>query len=225
MKIQHIALAGTAMVALAGALLIASPVFGQTNDDANYPNSNYYHTNPTPEERAQTSQLNNQQSDQQGMSASGQTGIEVQQQNDAAQQRYHEQMDQYHAQQQQYQDEKDRYHARLALYYYDRRHPSEWWRAHYYSASLDGFYRLPRHELIGAELAERDGLVVGRISDVQRYPDGHIARIEVSLDGGRVAWVESANLRYDAADRILFTDIPADDLYDRSRRGFYDPRP
>jgi len=224
MKIQHIALAGTAMVALTAAVLLVTPVFGQTNDGSNYPN-NYYHTNPTPEERAQTSQLNDQQSEQQGTSASGQTGIEVQQQNDAAQQRYQQQMDQYQVQRDQYENEKDRYRDRLAHYYYDRRHPSEWWRAHYYSASVDGFYRLPRHDLIGSELAERDGLVVGRITDVDRYPDGHIARVQVSLDGGRVAWIDSASLRYDAADRILFTDIPADDLYERSNRGYYNPRP
>jgi hypothetical protein len=224
MKIQHAALAGTAIVALAGALLIASPAFGQTGDDPNYPN-NYYRTNPTPEERAQTGQLNSQQAQDEGTSASGQTGVEVQQQNDAAQQRYRQQMDQYQAQREQYENEKDRYHARLAHYYYDRRYPSEWWRGHYTSASLDGFYRLPRRDLLGREVAERDGLVVGHIMDVDRYPDGHIARVEVSIDGGRVAWLDSANLRYDAAERILFTDIPADDLYERSQRGFYNPRP
>ncbi len=223
MKIQHIALAGTAMVALTGAILIASPVFGQDNYP-NYP-SNYYNTNPTPEERAQTSQLNNQQAEDQGMSAEGQTGVQVQQQNDAAQERYQQQQDQYQAQRQQYENEKDRYRDRLAHYYYDRRHPAEWWRAHYYSASLDGFYRLPRAELLGREVTERDGLVIGTISDVDRYPDGRVARVRVSLNGGRAAWIDRANLRYDADDRVVFTDLPADDLYDRSRSDFYNPRP
>jgi hypothetical protein len=220
MKIQHVALAGTAMVALTAAILLASPVFGQSN----YPND-YYRTNPTPEERAQTSQLNNRQAQDEGTSASGETGIAVQQRNDGAQLRYREQLDQYQAQRDQYENEKGRYRDRLSQYYYDRRHPSEWWRARYYSASLDGFYRLPRRDLLGREVAERDGLVVGRIVDVDRYPDGHIARVEVSLDGGRVAWVDSANLRYDATDQVLFTDMPADDLYDRSRSAFYNPRP
>lgn len=224
MKINHIALAGTALVALAGAILLATPVLGQE-----YPNDqrspNYYDTNPTPQERAQTEQLNKQQSDDQGMSATGETGVQVQQQNEAAQAQYQQQQEQYQAQKQQYLNEKDRYRARLAHYEYDRSHPGEWWRAHYYSASVDAFYHLPRHDLIGREVDERDGLELGRISDVERYSDGHIARIQVSLDNSRVAWIDSANLRYDAADRIMFTDLPADDVYDRSHGEYYNPRP
>ncbi len=183
----------------------------------NYP-QNPYHTNPTPEERSQTSALNRRQGEDEGTAQNGQTGRSADSQYQAEQQRYQEQR-------QKYEDQQENYQHRLAQYEFDRRHPRWWWRAHYFDASVSAFYRLPTHDLIGREVAERDGLTIGHISDIERYPGGHVERIEVTLPSDRVAWIDAANLRYDAADGIMFTDVPADELYDRSRGDYYDPRP
>ncbi len=212
MNLKNLALAGAAVAALAGATLVAGPAFSQSRDDTSYP----YTTNSTPEERAQTSDLNREQKQNEDAADA---------QNNASQQTYQQQQQDYQARQQQYVEQQDRYRHRLAHYNYDRSHPSQWWNAHYYSASVNGFYRMRRHELIGREVDERDGLELGRISDVDRDPDGQVARVQISLDGGRMAWIDSANLRYDPADRVMFTDIPADDLYNRSHAGYYNPRP
>ena len=64
MKIQHLALASTAAVALGCALIIVSP--GQAQQAPYVYKPNYYNTNPTPAERAQTSSLNSEQATDEG---------------------------------------------------------------------------------------------------------------------------------------------------------------
>jgi hypothetical protein len=63
---------------------------------------------------------------------------------------------------------------------------------------------------------ERDGLMLGEIRDVERAPDGRVARVEIALHNNRATWIHADNLRYDGVDHTFFTDIPADTLYDHS---------
>ncbi len=175
-----------------------------------------YTHNPTPAERAQTQNLNEQ--------AQGQAVSDADAGQDS-QAQYQDQQDQYQAQQQQYQDDraryedqKDRYHAQQSLYhaeqaeYYDRSHPYAWWHERYERASLNQFYDVPRAELIGLRVIRDDGYTAGRISDIDKNPDGRVHAVRISLRNGDYAWVKARDLRFDPADRIVFTDLSIDDI-------------
>jgi hypothetical protein len=229
MRFQHIELTGTALVALAAALLlIATPSFGrQRHISRSYHHTswthreraqrNHHYANSTPRERTQTRALNHREAREWGLTANGETGIQARRENIVAHQRYRQALDAYGVQQQQYASDIGLYRVRLGYYNLHRREPSEWWRAQYGTASPMGPSGLPRSALLGAEIDEPDGHVVGQIIDVHLYPAAHIARVEVALahEGG-IAWVDSQNLRYDAADRVMFTDMAADDLREGS---------
>jgi len=206
MTLRHLALGSAAAFALAA---FAGTSFAQQS---------YYNSNPTPEERAQTGALNAKQANDSGTTEDGQPGS-------IADAQYNAQKLRYQAQQEQYRGQKAQYQNRLERYEYDRSHPSEWWRARYDHATLDSFYSVPRHNLIGKEVDERDGLRLGHIRDVERASDGRVERVDVALNFNRATWIDAMNLRYDSSAQVMFTDVPADELYDRSRDNYGNPRP
>jgi len=132
-------------------------------------------------------------------------------------QQYQDQMQRYRDQQSQYQEQRNDYDRRLEGYEYDRAHPYTWWRSAYYH-SVPGWYFHYRGdaEIIGAEVAERDGRRVGQVIDVERTPSGNVDRIQVALDRERAVWLDVSHVRYDRPDRIAFVDLGVQDLYDRS---------
>ncbi len=132
------------------------------------------------------------------------------------QEQYDQQMQAYQEQQQTYEVQRERYERHLEGYEYDRAHPHSWWRRAYFSAVPDWYYRYEGGELIGTEVAERDGNRVGTIGQVERAPDGHIDRIQVVLTSHRAVWLDVQHVRFNGADRIAFVDLPQDQLYDRS---------
>jgi hypothetical protein len=140
-------------------------------------------------------------------------------------QTYQQQLDQYHQQQSDYQNRVDDYHARLDRYEYDRAHPAWWWHTAYINAAPEWYIGFHDRNLVGAEVDEHDGMIVGHITDVDRAPDGRVERVQVSLRHDRVAWVGADRIRYDRADRIAFVDMSPDELYGRShdRDGDYRP--
>jgi hypothetical protein len=206
MTLRHLVLGSTAAFAFA------------TFAGASFAQQSPHTTNSTPEERTQTGALNAKQASDSGTTEDGRPGT-------IADEQYNAQKLRYRAQQEQYKGQKIQYQNRLERYEYDRSHPSDWWRARYDRATLGSFYSVPRHDLIGKEVDERDGLRLGRVQDVERAPDGHVERVDVALNFNRAAWIDAANLRYDANAQVMFTDVPADDLYDRSRDDFRNPRP
>ncbi|HWA88549.1 MAG TPA: hypothetical protein VG889_00835 [Rhizomicrobium sp.] len=201
MKIRTLALCGVGALALTiGA--------AQAGDDP-------YTHNPTPEERAQTQDLNSQ--------AMGQAASDTSADTDA-QQNYRAQQQDYQAQQQQYQDrmgryraQQDRYHDERAAYNYDRTHPYTWWHARYEEATLNHFYDIPRAELVDLRVMREDGYTVGRIREIDRHGDGRVAAVRVVFRDGESAWVKARDLRYDPEDRIVFTDLSVGELHDLAR--------
>jgi multidrug efflux pump subunit AcrA (membrane-fusion protein) len=191
------------LLSSAGALVLTTGMaLAQSNDP--------YTHNPTPEERAQTQQLNDQ--------AQGQASTD----NDASdmgQQQYQQQQQQYQDQQQRYQHDQQAYSAQQQNYWderadynFDRTHPGAWWHDRYQQASLNHFYDIPRSELIDLRVATDDGFRVGRISELDRHDDGRVSSVRIEFRDGESAWVHARDLRYDPADRIVFTDLSLHEL-------------
>lgn len=193
MKRKSLALCGAsvAFIAMGATSVIADPASG-----------NPYTQNPTPQERAQTQQLNAESSDTavQGTSA-------VQSDNDANQAQYDAQQDQYRADKDRYDAQKDRYLDQRAEYDYDRSHPGAWWHERYDTATLNHFYDIPRAELVDLRVLREDGYIVGRIREIDRHDDGRVAAVRVTFRDGESAWVKARDLRYDPDDRVVFTDL------------------
>ena len=191
MTLRRLALGSTAALLIGTVSATADPAAG-----------NPYTQNPTPQERAQTQQLNTRASDEAQQSTTA-----VQTQNDANQVQYQQQQDQYQDDQARYQAQKDRYLDERAEYNFDRSHPYAWWHERYGRATLNRFYDIPRTELIDMRVIRDDGFVLGRIRDVDRAPDGRVTAVRIGFRNAGSVWVKARNLRYDPDDRIVFTDL------------------
>ncbi|HEY5048818.1 MAG TPA: hypothetical protein VII49_12445 [Rhizomicrobium sp.] len=143
----------------------------------------------------------------------------------AQQQQYDSQMQQYGQQQQQYRDQKQQYNMNNAQYGADLR---AYDRATYdwqYPASIEyrygdnrGLRRLyliaePSQQLSEAPVEGPDGRWVGRVRNVETAPDGRPRRVEIALNRRVSVWVRPGDLRYDAGDHVLFTDLTRRDLW------------
>jgi hypothetical protein len=200
MKLKTLALCGTgvAFMMVGATTVIADPASGDP-----------YTQNPTPQERAQTQQLNN------GAANDAATGMSaVQSQNDANQAQYQQQQDQYQNDRGRYEAQQDRYRDQRAEYNYDRSHPYAWWHDRYARATLNRFYDIPRAELVDLRVVREDGYSVGRITEVDRKGDGRVAAVRIVFRDGEAAWVKARDLRYDLDDRIVFTDLSVVELRD-----------
>jgi len=197
MNIRNLVLSSASALVLTTGL-----AFAQSNDP--------YTHNPTPEERAQTQQLNDQA---QGQATSDTDASQAgQQQYQQQQQQYQDQQQRYQNDQQAYRDQQQDYWDQRADYNYDRTHPGGWWHDRYERASLNHFYDIPRSELIDLRVATEDGFRVGRISELDRHEDGRVATVRIEFRDGESAWVKARDLRYDPDDRIVFTDLSLHEL-------------
>ena len=167
-----------------------------------------YTHNPTPEERAQTQDLNGQAADQ----AAGDRAVQG-----ASQQQYDDQQSQYQQQLDHYQAQQDRYQSDRAEYDYDRSHPLTWWHDRYEHATLNHFYDIPRAELIDLRVVREDGYTVGRIREIDRHGDGRVAAVRIVFHDGDSAWVRASHLRYEPEDQVVFTDLTITELHDLAR--------
>jgi len=203
MKLKSLALCGAslAMLSLGATSVLADPAAGDP-----------YTQNPTPQERAQTQQLNTQSSD-----SAVQATATVQSDNDANQAQYDAQQDQYQEDKARYNAQKEHYLDQRAEYEYDRTHPLTWWHDRYTSATLNHFYDIPRTELIDLRVMREDGYTVGRIREIDRHGDGRVAAVRVVFRDGESAWLKARDLRYDPDDRIVFTDLSVIELHDLAR--------
>ena len=223
MKIKSLILAGAGL-SLAAALS-AAPSLAQ----------NYGHTPQvsTPAERAETQQLNQQAmegttqspSALNGEPAGMETAQADQDQYGDQQQQYEDQQQQYQAQQRHYQQQRERYRAQRNQYIRDVRRYDlaryEWtdyprvYVYHYGGARLTRVYLLadPTHQLANVPIEGPSGRFIGKVRNVETAPDGRPARIEVALNRVVSVWVRPDHFRYDAEERVLFTDLDRDDLW------------
>jgi hypothetical protein len=171
-------------------------------------------THSTPEEQAETANLNAQVTQ-------SNAEISAQDNNNKAkyqiqQQQYQEQLQQNQAQQQEYQDQKAAYEDRKAHYESLRaRFAAE--RAAYHREVWPDEYRAwelrPDHQLIRARVEITNGDRVGTVTGLARSADGRIEGLEVSLDSGKVVWIDAADARFNRSNGILMTDLDRSDLH------------
>ncbi len=200
MKLKTLALCGAsvAFMTMGTTVVIADPAAGDP-----------YTQNPTPQERAQTQQLND------GAADAAVTGTaSAQSQDDANQAAYQDQQSQYQNNMDRYQAQQDRYRDQRAQYEYDRSHPYTWWHERYEHATLNHFYDIPRAELVDLRVMREDGYTVGRITKIDRHGDGRVAAVRIAFHDGEAAWVKAHDLRYDPDNRIVFTDLSVVELHD-----------
>jgi hypothetical protein len=137
---------------------------------------------------------------------------------DDQQQQYQQQMQRYGGQQQNYQYERQRYaqdlrNYDLAQYAWTYPAPVQY---RYDEGGLQPLYLIaePSQQLSQVPISGPGGRWVGRVRNVETGPDGRPVRIEVALNRRVSVWVRPGDLRFDPDDRILYTDLTRDQLWD-----------
>jgi hypothetical protein len=179
----------------------------------------------TPAEKAQTADLNNQiQSDNQAADAKAATqSAAVDSQTSATNAQaaandaqYQQQQQQYQNQLQQNQQAQQDYQDRTAAYENLRqRYASE--RAAYHREVWPDRYRdwhlQTDAHLLGSRLEMLNGDHVGTVDSVARGPNGRIEALMVTMDGGKVVWIDEADVRFDRGGDVVMTDLDRADLH------------
>ena len=213
MKVKTLILGGVAALALAASF--AAPGFAQ------------YSGNPpqvsTPAEKAETSRLN--ESAQDGTTASpaalnGQGGsiVAPSEQNRARQSQYQDQMDQYEQDRARYEAQRRHYERNIHRYDEARYHFTDYPRPYpyrYRDPELVKLYLIaePSQQLANAPVEGPDGRWIGRVRNVELAPDGRPRRLEIALNHRVSVWVSPGNFRFDAANKILYTDMTRADFW------------
>jgi hypothetical protein len=213
MKVRTFILSGAAALALAGGF--AAPGFAQ------------YAGNPpqvsTPAEKAETARLN--ASAQDGTTASpsalnGQGGslVAPSAENQARQAQYQEQMDQYGQDRARYEAERRHYERNIHRYDQARYYFTDYPHAYPYRYRDPKMVRLyliaePSQQLANAPVEGPDGRWIGRVRNVELAPDGRPRRIEIALNRRVSVWASPGDFRFDAANRILYTDMTRADFW------------
>lgn len=200
------------------AFLIAAPAMAQQNSypaasgdrvDANGMPT----THSTPAEQSQTANLNDQaastaqQSNTQTDNADAQYQAQQQQyqqqlqQNEQAQRAYQNQRQAYEDQTAQYENLRARFAAERAAYHRDL------WPADYRAWELR-----PDYAVMHARVEITNGDHVGTVTGIARDRGGRIEGLEVSLDNGKMVWIDAADARFNRTDGILMTDLDRTDL-------------
>jgi C-terminal processing protease CtpA/Prc len=192
------------------AFLIASPAMAQSERlDAN----GMPITHSTPEEQAQTANLNAQITESNDDAAARDNNNKAKYQ--ILQQQYQEQSQQLQAAQENYQTQKAAYDDRTAQYEALReRFRAE--RAAYHR------YEWPSHfaewrlkndgSMMNAQVQLINGDHVGNVVAVARASDGVIEGLEVELNTDKVVWIDAIDARFDHVKGEIVTDLYASDL-------------
>ncbi|MGD0192804.1 MAG: hypothetical protein ABSD74_18855 [Rhizomicrobium sp.] len=202
MTIKSFFRCSSATVAVGAALLLAGPAVAQTAGDGYGQPAQPYGPPPAQEQNSQPAQ------EQYGPPP-------AQQQYDQQMQQYRQQQQDYRAQRQQYESSDAQYRANLRAYdraTYDWSYPAAV-GYEYDGARLWPVSRLadPRQQLFEAPIEGPGGRWVGRVRNVEPGPTG--LRIEVALNRRVSVWVGEGDLRFDAHDHVLFTDLTRDELW------------
>ncbi|HVW72718.1 MAG TPA: hypothetical protein VHC39_03690 [Rhizomicrobium sp.] len=169
-------------------------------------------THSTPQEHAQTEDLNGQVA-----ASDGQTRP-----NSAADAQYQAQQQQYQQQQQQYQAQM-RHHEAQQERYEDRTAAYESLRARYaaeraaYRRDLwpERHWAIVEHDanLAGERVELISGNRVGTVVDTAHSANGDVEALLVRLDNDKVVWIDAQDVRYNRADGVVMTDLRFDDLH------------
>ena len=167
----------------------------------------------TPAEQAQTQQLNQVTSTTTtAVTPTDQANADYQ----AQQQQYQEQLRQYKASRQNYEERSARYYAARDRYLsaHARYHRGAWpWN---YQSRLIVY----RTDLLGARVETYRGNSIGRVEELA-LANGRVDAVRVLLDYDRgEVWIEAADLRYDAGNRVVMTNLDRQDLYEMTHETY-----
>ena len=191
------------------AFLMAAPAMAADHVDANGMPTDH----STPAEQAQTSALNNQISNTNqaadANAAAGDAQYQAsQQQYQGQQQQYQDQMQKSQSAQQQYQDQTARYENLKSRYAAERAaYHRGVWPDRYREWHLQSDARL-----VGSRVEIVSGDRVGTVESVARH-DGNVEALLVSLDSGKVVWIDEADIRFDRSGRVVMTNLDRSDLH------------
>jgi hypothetical protein len=132
-------------------------------------------------------------------------------------QQYRNQQQDYQNQRDQYENQRDRYERNIRWYdqaRWDYVYPS------YIAVRFDAprlmrvdMISEPSQQLADVPIEGPDGRWVGRVRNVETAPDGRPARIVVALNRRVSVWVNPRRLRFDPRERIAFTNLTREDLW------------
>ena len=187
MSVKTLALCGTATLCIAFALSGAALAQSTTSQSS------------TPAEQAQTQQLNQD-------ITNANADADAQSARDNAQ--YQAELLQYKASQANYEESAARYEAARDRYVAaNARYRRGAWPSRYEQSLIVG-----TSDLLGARVHTANGRTVGRVEEIA-LSSGHVDALRVTLDRGRGdVWIESADLRFDADQKVVMTDLDRQDL-------------
>jgi len=142
------------------------------------------------------------------------------------QQQYDQQMQQYQDQQRTYQNERDEYDHQRDRYEHNIRWYDQARWDYVYPQAIAYHFGGPRllrvdmlaepsEQLADVPIEGPNGRWVGRIRNIETGTSGRPYRIEVALNRRVSVWVSPRHFRFDPRDRIAFTNLTREDLWDR----------
>lgn len=160
----------------------------------------------TPAERAQTHELN-----------ANQAGQAVKTYDEQA--NYNEDRAQYHQDKREYRQQRAQYNHELRKFDNDEWAYTDYpkpYRYRYEDHKLRKLYLIaqPSAQLSQAPIEGPDGRWVGKVRNVEIGVDGRPLKLEVSLNRRVSVWVRPEHFRFDATDKVLFTDLTRAELWD-----------
>jgi hypothetical protein len=209
------------------AFLIAVPAMAQQDNSYPTPSGDRVDANgmptthSTPAEAAQTNNLN-QQADSAAQQSSTQTGA-ADAQYQAQQQQYQNQLQQNQQAQQDYQGQRAAY-AEATAHYENLRGRFAAERAAYHRDIWPAEYRAwelrPDFQVMHARVEITSGDHVGTVTGIARDAGGRVEGLEVSLDSGKMVWIDAADARFNRTDGVLMTDLDRTDLHQMADERF-----
>jgi hypothetical protein len=206
------AVSGFALCALLAAPAFAqgsSPAPGGDRVDANGMPT----THSTPAEQAATADLNKQDGVTTTLAPST-AANDAQYQ--AQQQDYQQKLQANQAAQTDYQNKSADYQNRIAAYETLRERYRAERAAYHRGVWPDSYARWALDDsdhLIGQRVQILGGDRVGTVTEVARNTAGRVEGLQVSLDNGRMAWIDRSDVRYDRGDSTVVTNLDRHDLY------------
>ena len=176
-----------------GTLFLAGPLAAAPSDP--------YNTNPTPQERQQTDQLNGAAANRAHGDADADAAARAQ--HDADMGSFNRDSDRANADRARYERDRARYNADNGA----RR-----WSAFYGFDRFRDVTAMSSNELTGLRVATRGGSRVGYIRDVDTNRYGRITRVGISVGRDTLAWVATDDLRFDPRTRVVYTTLSRDDV-------------
>lgn len=209
------------------AFLMAAPAMAQQANSYPAPSGDRVDANgmptthSTPAEQAQTQSLNEDEATTADQPTAQTDTSDAQYQ--AQQQQYQQQLDQNQKAQQDYQDQKAAY-ADATAHYENLRARFAAERAAYHRELWPADYRpwelRPDFAVMHARVEITNGDHVGTVTGIARSRAGRIEGLEVSLDTGKVVWIDAGDARFNRADGILMTDLDRNDLHQMADERF-----